>query len=100
MCYACVLEGGRLMSLRVPTASRLAALVFLLAGLSLAGLPGHQRAPAGPPREAAYLFLSPNTDEDLTLAEAQRRLLAPCQAHRSEERRVGKECRSRWSPYH
>ena len=20
--------------------------------------------------------------------------------HRSEERRVGKECRSRWSPYH
>ena len=24
----------------------------------------------------------------------------PGQAHRSEERRVGKECRSRWSPYH
>ena len=23
-----------------------------------------------------------------------------CQARRSEERRVGKECRSRWSPYH
>ena len=22
------------------------------------------------------------------------------QSHRSEERRVGKECRSRWSPYH
>ena len=22
------------------------------------------------------------------------------QDHRSEERRVGKECRSRWSPYH
>ena len=22
------------------------------------------------------------------------------EAHRSEERRVGKECRSRWSPYH
>ena len=22
------------------------------------------------------------------------------QTHRSEERRVGKECRSRWSPYH
>ena len=21
-------------------------------------------------------------------------------AHRSEERRVGRECRSRWSPYH
>ena len=23
-----------------------------------------------------------------------------CAAGRSEERRVGKECRSRWSPYH
>ena len=23
-----------------------------------------------------------------------------CKAYRSEERRVGKECRSRWSPYH
>ena len=24
----------------------------------------------------------------------------PSTLHRSEERRVGKECRSRWSPYH
>ena len=24
----------------------------------------------------------------------------PIGTHRSEERRVGKECRSRWSPYH
>src|SRR2546429_9994709 len=24
----------------------------------------------------------------------------PCYSSRSEERRVGKECRSRWSPYH
>ena len=24
----------------------------------------------------------------------------PCDWKRSEERRVGKECRSRWSPYH
>src|SRR3712207_7946818 len=26
--------------------------------------------------------------------------VAPVQTLRSEERRVGKECRSRWSPYH
>ena len=26
--------------------------------------------------------------------------LEPSAATRSEERRVGKECRSRWSPYH
>ena len=25
---------------------------------------------------------------------------SPREARRSEERRVGKECRSRWSPYH
>src|SRR2546430_15806393 len=27
-------------------------------------------------------------------------VLALLHTHRSEERRVGKECRSRWSPYH
>ena len=26
--------------------------------------------------------------------------LTPSSGSRSEERRVGKECRSRWSPYH
>ena len=26
--------------------------------------------------------------------------LSPTRSNRSEERRVGKECRSRWSPYH
>src|SRR5256885_4727489 len=31
--------------------------------------------------------------------EAQR-AVDPAAAGRSEERRVGKECRSRWSPYH
>src|SRR5688572_31998738 len=31
--------------------------------------------------------------------ESTRRLTGPG-AERSEERRVGKECRSRWSPYH
>src|SRR5207245_4314884 len=35
------------------------------------------------------------------LRVGRRRLRAPGQAaQRSEERRVGKECRSRWSPYH
>src|SRR5260370_6724946 len=29
-----------------------------------------------------------------------REILNPVSANRSEERRVGKECRSRWSPYH
>ena len=27
-------------------------------------------------------------------------LAGACHVFRSEERRVGKECRSRWSPYH
>src|SRR3712207_7332916 len=31
---------------------------------------------------------------------AEHRKVAGAQADRSEERRVGKECRSRWSPYH
>src|ERR1035438_8190894 len=40
--------------------------------------------------EAANQFL-------VTLTDAER---SKCTFGRSEERRVGKECRSRWSPYH
>src|SRR3712207_6926630 len=44
-------------------------------------------------------------DADLTrarqqLALAGARIAAAASAVRSEERRVGKECRSRWSPHH
>ena len=50
-----------------------------------------------------------NLQDELALAKADRAALArqvetmggrPVAAERSEERRVGKECRSRWSPYH
>src|SRR5256885_15636359 len=38
---------------------------------------------------------------DLRLLDVQEGILfEPAQLERSEERRVGKECRSRWSPYH
>ena len=41
-----------------------------------------------------------NNDEAMII-EANGRVLTPgLIAPRSEERRVGKECRSRWSPYH
>src|SRR2546426_11302722 len=36
-------------------------------------------------------------DRELVAPQAARHIRA---AQRSEERRVGKECRSRWSPYH
>ena len=32
--------------------------------------------------------------------DAGAEIVLVCHAPRSEERRVGKECRSRWSPYH
>ena len=35
-----------------------------------------------------------------TIRHRVQRLLARHGLERSEERRVGKECRSRWSPYH
>src|SRR5256885_4252935 len=43
--------------------------------------------------------------EAMTLAKRSvksksNRFVVAGDAHRSEERRVGKECRSRWSPYH
>src|SRR2546426_11181628 len=39
-------------------------------------------------------------DADERVTDALREELARVLAARSEERRVGKECRSRWSPYH
>ena len=36
-------------------------------------------------------------EQDIKRIEGE---LAVCRDTRSEERRVGKECRSRWSPYH
>src|ERR1051326_2193043 len=43
-------------------------------------------------------------DESLAAGEGELhrnlRVDSAISAHRSEERRVGKECRSRWSPYH
>jgi len=40
------------------------------------------------------------TDLPFAVVVSKRDLLAPEALARSEERRVGKECRSRWSPYH
>ena len=36
----------------------------------------------------------------IRMDEGAAELLYTLQRARSEERRVGKECRSRWSPYH
>src|SRR5256885_7653090 len=38
--------------------------------------------------------------EEVILADKVGQLKQTLRAERSEERRVGKECRSRWSPYH
>ena len=38
--------------------------------------------------------------KDNNIEQALRVLKRKLQRDRSEERRVGKECRSRWSPYH
>ena len=42
---------------------------------------------------------NPETDTDSEAGSYLRALIA-LRKIRSEERRVGKECRSRWSPYH
>src|SRR3712207_4303898 len=50
-----------------------------------------------------YLLKDTNAEElsrAIKAAAEGRVHLAPEAAARSEERRVGKECRSRWSPYH
>ena len=41
-----------------------------------------------------------NIQADFDVAWAIQQIEARKKIRRSEERRVGKECRSRWSPYH
>ena len=38
--------------------------------------------------------------KDVSFSLSRKETLAIIGKNRSEERRVGKECRSRWSPYH
>src|SRR2546421_9158541 len=49
------------------------------------------------------IFMHPSFWDYVSNANARGRHLSKCAdtlSQRSEERRVGKECRSRWSPYH
>src|SRR3712207_9036172 len=51
-------------------------------------------------RELHQLTSQSAVDDDLERLKAELGSGAPPKQSRSEERRVGKECRSRWSPYH
>ena len=46
------------------------------------------------------LFYSVGPDVVRYLKQQGKHVFLDLKLHRSEERRVGKECRSRWSPYH
>src|SRR2546427_1393377 len=97
----------------VPVAAQQRRPLGLLAILGLGGKPGLSRD-----RIEAYLWPESSgararhaldqtvyairhaLGSDLILATARELRLNPELVRRSEERRVGKECRSRWSPYH
>ena len=73
----------------------------LLAGLTLftlVGCSGGSKADSSTPKDYSQIIHDARSDEDneydmiFTKGEDGK--------FRSEERRVGKECRSRWSPYH
>src|SRR5215510_15978688 len=48
----------------------------------------------------ALPIFGPNGAGKTSLFNVLTGLVRPTRGRRSEERRVGKECRSRWSPYH
>src|ERR1035441_3346766 len=50
--------------------------------------------------DAGYRSVLVEPDQDLAQAARQNGAAVESSVARSEERRVGKECRSRWSPYH
>ena len=60
---------------------------------------GHRKAMLS--NMATSLILHKRIETTVAKAKAVQRFVEPLVTKsRSEERRVGKECRSRWSPYH
>src|ERR1043166_8732125 len=55
-----------------------------------------RKAPSA--HQASFLHPPISTSCNSRFCHTSRHSLAEAPAHRSEERRVGKECRSRWSP--
>src|SRR5258705_7567280 len=76
----------------VPTKGQPRKLVHKIESESLAALPGETLYYAGQGE------LQQNLQE--LVGDAQSIAMQYSPRNRSEERRVGKECRSRWSPYH
>ena len=56
---------------------------------------GHGGLPSDIPKEVVEDFMKIHKQRIRTGTP-----ITPKEKERSEERRVGKECRSRWSPYH
>src|SRR5256885_11757349 len=61
------------------------------------GAPAMARVRAIPLGRTRAIAGAPSSFRQATVGRRRKRC---CCASRSEERRVGKECRSRWSPYH
>ena len=51
-------------------------------------------------KQLGYEELTPIQEKTFPHIIAGKDMIALAETGRSEERRVGKECRSRWSPYH
>src|SRR2546425_5550548 len=84
---------------KLVTGVQTCALPIYLRRAGPGGVPGRtDRRPRGARVQRRHRLLGPLLDPGPELREA---LLALArQLLRSEERRVGEECRSRWAPYH
>src|SRR5690554_7985061 len=87
-------------SIELPTSKSISNRLLILNALSYSAHPIKNLSDSDDTDAMLRVFSSNSRDFDIGAAGTTMRFLTAYLAKRSEERRVGKECRSRWSPYH
>ena len=100
--FTCLLVYSSTNYIKTPYMNSLKLFAAALLSLAMATTAAAQEGKEAPTRSYPYFFagIQGGAQTTFTNYDATKLITPIGGVNRSEERRVGKECRSRWSPYH